>query len=338
MRVDTGYKREKSLNLSGLPNIIFSMLICVACWGGGYFFMVGFPVGGEADSTVLWDAICRLMPKRIDHLYIMGFILLCMGAMMLQWFNFLFVIVKEKTTLPFLLFLLLNSLNPGFYAIRPISFALFLLFFAMIELFGSYQNPKTVSRMFNMMVFLSAGSLVWPYLLWFIPFFGIGMYQFRVLNGRTFAAALLGLFTTGWFVLGWCVWKHDFTVFINLFQCMIDVRFIFIQESWLITWLAPLCVFVCMIFAFIHIALRKHENTIRSRIFFSFLLMISIASFVISVWYASSFDDFVCVFYIPASIIFAYFLSGKYRFGAFLFYYLPLSLFILLCWVRLWNF
>ena len=338
MRFDVGYKRERGLNLSGLPNIVFTMLICVACWGLGYYVIDGSPVRNAGSSTVLWGAICRLLPTGINHLYILGFILLCLGAILLQWFNFLFVIVKEKTTLPFLLFLLLNSVNPGFFAIRPITLALFLLLFAMIELYRSYQNQRAVSQMFNMMFFLSVSSLIWPYLLLFIPFFWIGMYQFRLLNPLTFSASLLGLFTTGWFVLGWCVWKHDYTVFINLIQCIADFRLIFLQESWLAQWLTPVCVFVCMILSFIHIALLKHENTIRSRNFLSFLLMIGIASFVISVCYASSFDDFVCMFYIPASLIIAYYLSGRYGFGAYLLYYLPVSFFILLCLVRLWNF
>jgi hypothetical protein len=338
MRNDAGYKRERSLNLSGLANSVFTLLICIACWGIGYYYTIGYPVQSGVDSSFLWNAICRILPAGINHLYIMGFFLLCLGAAFLQRFNFLFVIIKEKTTLPFLLFLLLNSVNPGFYPIRPISFALFLLLLAMFELYGSYQNPKAISRMFNVMVYLSAGSLVWPNLLWFVPVFGIGMYKFRILNRHTFASSMLGFFTTIWFVLGWSVWKHDFAVFENFVQCITDIRIIFSQESWLMEWLAPLCVFIFMIGAYIHISLRKHENTIRSRNFLSLLLIFGIVSFVLSLCYASSLDDFLCVFYLSASLILSYFLSGKYGFVAFLLYYLPAMLFILLLLVRLWNF
>jgi len=338
MRSDNGYKRERRLNLSGFPNIIFTLLVCTTCWMIGYYKTIGYPLPiGEATS-LLWDVICRILPAEINKLYLIGFCLLCLGAALLQRFNFLFAIIKEKTTLPFLLFLLLNSANPGFFPIRPISFALFLLIFAMFELYRSYQKPNVVSRMFNMMVYLSAGSFIWPYLLWFIPVFGIGMYQFRIWNSRTLAASLLGLFTTGWIVLGWCVWKHDFAVFINLAQCVTDTCLFFTQESWLIEWLAPLCTFSLMMIFYFQISLLEQENTIRTRHFLSWLLISGVVAFVLSMVYASGFDDFQCVFYLSVSMILSYFFSGKYGITTSLLYYLLMAWLILLLFIRLWNF
>ena len=338
MRSDAIYKRERRLNLSGLPNISFTLLICASCWMIGYYNSIGYPVQHESGATLLWDVIGRFLPADINHLYLMGFLLLCMGAALIQRFNFLFVIIKEKTTMPFLLFLFLNSVNPDFYPLHPISFAVFLLIATLFELFGSYQNPNAFNKMFNVMVYLSAGSLICPYLLWFIPVFWVGMYKFKILNGRTFAASLLGLFTTCWFVLGWCVWKHDYAVFTNLFHCIIDIRMVITQESWLIEWPAPLCIFFFMIILYIQISILEHENTIRTRHFLSFLLIFGIVAFVLSLFYAPGFDDLLCVFYLPASIIVAYFFSGKYGIVASLLFYLMMALLMILLFIRIWNF
>ena len=338
MRSNAGYKKERRLNISGLPNFVLTLLISAACWGIGYYCLIGFPVRSGDGSSVLWDAVCRIFPAEINHLYLTGFLLLCLGAALLQRFNFLFVIIKEKTTLPFLLFLLLNSLNPDFYPVRPVSLALFPLLFAMFELFGSYQNPKAINRIFNVMVYLSAGSLLWPYLLWFIPVFWIGMYKFRILDFRTFAASLLGLFTTFWFVLGWCVWKHDYAVLLSIFQCIADFRIVFAQESGLIAGLAPLCIFLFMIVISIHVSLHEQENTIRTRNFLSFLLIFGIVSFILSVFYAPNFADFLCVFYLPVSLIVAYFFAGKYGIRTFLLYCLLMVLLIILFLIRVWIF
>jgi hypothetical protein len=299
---------------------------------------MGFPVQSGDGASLLWNAICSILPSGINHLYLMGFFLLCLGAGLIQRFNFLFVIIKEKTTLPFLLFLLLNSANPDFYPIRPISVALFPLIFALFELYSSYQNPKVINRMFNIMVYLGVGSLVWPHLLWFVPVFWIGMYQFRILNTRTFAASLLGLFTACWFVLGWCVWKHDYAVLSNILYCITDIRIFFTQESWLIAWLAPLCAFLIMIALYVNISFLKHENTIRSRHFLSLLLLFGIVSFVLSMFYASNIDNFLCVFYLSLSIIVSYFFSGRYGIVASLLYFLLAMVLILLLVVRIWNF
>jgi hypothetical protein len=268
----------------------------------------------------------------------MGFSLLFLGAALLQRFNYLFVINKEKTILPFLLFLLLNSVNSDFFPLRPVSFVLFLFLFAMFELFGSYQNPKATNRIFNMMVYLSAGSLVWPYLLFLIPVFWIGMYQFRILEVRTFVASLVGLFTTFWLVLGWCVWKHDFALLINFVQCLDDFRIVFVQDVGLSTWLAPLCVFMFIVALFIHVSFIEQENTIRIRHFLSFLFVLGIITFILSLFYAPNFADFLCVFYIPVSIIVSYFFSGKYGIIPFLLYFLLAMLLIVLFIIRIWNF
>ena len=338
MRNDSRYKRERRLNLSGILNSVIILLTCLICWYIGYYCLIGFPVRSGEGASLVWGAICRILPAESITVYVTGFSLLFLGAALLQRFNFLFVIIKEKTTLPFLVFLLLNSVNPDFHPVRPVSFVLFLLLFAMFELFGSYQNPKAISRIFNMMVYLSAGSLVWPYLLWFAPVFWVGMYQFRILNVRTFAASLLGLFTIFWFVLGWCVWKHDYAFLLNIFQCITDFRIVFAQESGLITWVAPLCIFLLMIALSIYVTLHEQENTIRTRNYLSFLLISGIFTFILSVFYAPNFADFLCVFYMPVALVVAYFFSGKYGIIPLLLYFLFTMLLIILFFIRVWNF
>jgi hypothetical protein len=337
MRSGAGYKSEKRLNLSGFPTVVVTLLVCTACWWIGYYCPIGYPVRSGESASLLWDLVCRNLPAETIYLYVSGFSLLLLGAALLQRFNFLFMISKEKTVLPFLLFLLLNSANPDFYPIRPVSLGIFLLLFAMFELFSSYQNPKT-SPMFNMTVYLSAGSLLWPYFLWLIPVFWIGMYQFRILNARTLAASLLGLFTVFWFVLGWCVWKHDYAVILNIFHCLVDFRIVFLQESGLSIWLAPLCVFLLMLALSIHVLFIEQENTIRIRHFLSFLFIFGIIIFILSLLYAPNFADFLCVFSIPVSIILSYFFSGKYGIITFLLYLLLTIVLITSFLISVWNF
>ena len=331
------YKNKKRWDISTLPNLIFTLLLCVACWYIGYYNSVGWPLQSGRGDTLLWKVVCGFL-KDEKNTYIFGFTFLFLAAALLQRFNFRFVIFRGKTMLPFLLFLLLNSVNPDFFPIRPISLVIFLMIFALFELYGSYQNPASIGRMFNMMFYLCVGSIVWPYILWFIPVFWIGMYQFRILNVRTFLASLLGFFTVFWFVLGWCVLKHDMTVFVNIVQCLSDIRIIFAAESWL----AKLPMFlICGLFMIvlpIYISLQESESSIRTRHFLSFLLMLGFFSFFLSLFYAFTFVDFECVFYLSASIVASYSFSGKYGIVSFLQYYLLMAVLIVLLFMRLWNF
>ena len=331
------YKIKKRWSLSTLPNLIFTLLICAIGWYIGYYNSIGLPFGNDSGETVLWNGICGFLTDE-KYAYITGFLLLFLAAALLQRFNFRFVIFRGKTILPFLLFLLLNSVNPDFFPIRPISVALFFLIFALFELYGSYQNPMSIGKMFNMMFFLGVSSLVWPYTLWFLPVFWIGMYQFRILNVRTFLATLLGLFTVFWFVLGWSVLKHEMTIFVNIVQCLSEIRIIFAVESWL----AKLPMFlICGMFMIvfpIYNSVQESESSTRTRHFLSFLLMFGFFSFFLSLFYASDFVDFECVFYLSASIIASYSFSGKYGIVSFLIYFLLMAVLIVLLFMRLWNF
>ena len=329
------YKRKKTVN-SSLPNVIITFLICAACWYIGYNYSIGFPVRSDTGTSLLWRTVCELLSER-NYMYIAGFSLLLLSAALVQRLNFLHVITQGKTTLPFLFFLLLNSINPDFFPVRPISVVFFLLLVALLELFGAYQNPAATGRIFKVMFCLALMSLVWPYSLWFVPFFWVGMYQFRILNVRTFAASLLGLFTVFWFVLGWCVWKQDFAVFVNLAQCVTDFQLFFVKESWSSNWPSLLPVFCLTLFMSIHISLRELESNQKSRHFLSFLLLIGFVSFLLSLLYISDFVDFICIFHLPVSLVAAHFFFDKYGFKSFLFYYLFVALLVILFFVRIWN-
>jgi len=330
------YKSKKRLSISALPNFIFTLLICVACWYLGYSYWVGFPVSKGSETSLLWNGVSSLLTDK-DYTYFTGFILLFFAAGLLQRFNFRFVIVQVKTSLPFLFFFLLNSLNPDFYPIRPISIAIFLILFALFELFSSYQNPDALGRMFNMMFYLCAGSLFMANILWLIPVFWIGMYQLRIWNVRTFSATLLGLFTFFLFVTGWSIWKHDPAVFINMAHCLSDFRIVFIGESGLIDWLKPLCFFLFLIALLFFVSSQETEKSIRTRHFLSFLFVFGFVSFMLSLLYASTFVDFECVFYLSISLLASYSFSGKYGIVSFVLYYLLVILLIIFLLFRLWN-
>ena len=338
MRTDTGaYKRKKRLSISALPNLLCTILICIACWYLGYDYWIGFPVRSDGSTSLLWNAICVFFTDK-DYTYYTGFVLLLLAAAILQRFNFRFVICRGKTALPFLFFLLLNSVNPDFFPIRPVSVAVFLIIFALFELFGSYQNQAAVGRMFNMTFFLCTGSLIWPNMLWFIPVFWIGMYQFRILNMRTFSATILGLFTFFLFLLGWSVWKRDSSVFVNMAQCLSDFRIIFVNETRLTEWPKPLCFFFFMIVLLFHISSQEIESSIRTRHFLSFLFLFGFYSFIVSLFYATTFVDFECIFYLSTALLASYSFSGKYGAFSFSLYYLIIVVLIIFLFIRLWNF
>lgn len=329
--------RRKRINLSSLPNLILTVLVCLVCWTVGYQYSAGYPVVCDTGVSPIWEAVCAMLPDK-RFTYLIGCSLICLLAFIIQRINFSFVIVRGKTLLPFLFFLLFVSTNPDIFPLRPASLALFFVLGALAELFGSYQSPEQTGRAFNLSVYLSLGSLIWPHLLWMVPLFWFGMYRLHSLTFQNLLTSLLGILTTFGFVLVWCLWKHDYTFFTILKEQLTAVNPVFLRDPLRIEWLSSICVVCLTIITYIYILLHEFEHTIRTRQHLSFLIVFAFYSLVPLGLYEGYSADFLCLFYVPSSMLIAYFFSDRRNLLTYLFYILIVIFLVLLLLVRLWTF
>lgn len=328
------YGRKKK-SVSNPVTVFVTIGICLACWYLAFSGSVGIPLTPEPQATPLWHAVCSLFAGQHILLYVGSCLLLFFTSFLIQRGSFLLLIIKGKTLLPFLFFLLLNSTNPEGFPIRSAAVAQLFLLAAFYGLFRSYQEPVNVGRIYNATMYISLGSLLWVHVLWFIPLFWFGMYKFRVLTIRSFFASVLGFFTTYWFVLAWCVWKHDYSLFVIPLQNLVDIHPDFMKET-LLEKVVPFSMIAFIIMA-IYIVLRE-LNTLRTRQYFTFLVIFSLYSFLLIFLYEQDSANMLSVFFIPVSVLLAYLFSNISGFFGYLFYYGLVFLFLILFAVRLWNF
>ena len=185
---------------------------------------------------------------------------------------------------------------------------------------------------------ISIGSLLWIHILWFLPLFWLGMYNFRTLNIRTFVASLFGILTVYWFVFGWCVWEWDFTAFYHTFHLLIQDPFPCGIGTGIIDWIQIVLVAGLTIIASLNIVTHEYEDNLRTRQFLSFLIVMAIWSFGLFFIYEQSSEEFLEMACVPASILIAHFFTvnrGKYIFWLFHF---SVVMFIALLMIRIWNF
>lgn len=69
-------------------------------------------------------------------------------------------------------------------------------------LFSAFANPQATRRIFLLFFLLSAGMAVYYGFLFLLPLFLIGMLQMRVLKWRPLLAAVLGIITPWWIMVG----------------------------------------------------------------------------------------------------------------------------------------
>lgn len=329
------YSRKQ--DFSALQTFVPILLACIVCWVVSYLYSVGYPVYGEVSATPLWNAICQILPGK-EVTYFIGMGLMFGGAFLLNRANYALALIREKTMLPFLFYVLFISTNPDFFPLKSTSLGVFCLILAMYELLSSYHDPEARSKAYNASLLIGIGSLLWIHLLWFIPLFWVGMYNFRSLTPRTFAASLMGVGTVYWFLLGWCVWQQDFTPFTLPFSVLFKIRFLSVEGIVLLDWISIFAMAILTVIASVNIITHDYDDTLRSRQFLSFLIIMSIWAFCLYFLYEQASEEFLETACVPTSLLIAHFFSvsrGKVVFWSF---YATVILLIALLFVRLWNF
>jgi hypothetical protein len=321
------YSIDNPVNYALLLSVSFFL------WLSGYQASAGYPVEIEAWSTPLWKFACRVLPNRTAT-YLAGLLLTVCGAFLIHRANYMLMIIREKTLLPFLLYILLISSNPSFFPLNSTSLGIFCLILSFYQLFTSYHNPGVIQKSFNAAFFIGIGSLLWIHILWFLPLFWWGMYNFKALTPRTFLSSLIGVGLVYWFLLGWCVWRHDYTPFTIPFASLLNVG---LPDGFgalrLIDGIQVLYVAFLAIIAIVNILLHEHDDSLRTRQFLSFLIMFLVASSALFLYKQSS-DELLDATCMPASILISHFFTvekGKKRLWL---YYILMIPFIVISFMR----
>lgn len=321
-----------------MPPIAIVWLVagCMACWFAGYEFSIGYPVYEDMGATPLWNAVCLALSRR-ELIYGFGFLLTLAGAFLVYRANYVLSFIHEKTLLPFWIYLLLECTNPDFFPIKASGVGVICLVLVIYQLFVSYHNPEARDRAFNVGWIVGLGSLLWVYLLCFLPLFWIGMYKFRSLSWRTFLATLIGVAAVYWLVLAWCVWAGDYGLLLVPLQLLSAVRFFsFESASWLY-WLGIGYTILLTVVASMNIFSHEHDDNLRSRQYLSFLMLIGLWSLLLFFLYEPS-EEFLAVMWAPASVLIAHlFAVVKKRYMIWI-YHLSVVFYYLIFAIRVWNF
>jgi hypothetical protein len=324
-------KRMKSL--SDWPSMLLTFTVCLLCWGMCYRYSVGFPLERDPGTIPLWILVGRLFNHQTGAC-LAGMFIILLVAYLMQRISDIKMLIRERTRLPFMLFLLFISTNAGLLPVREVAFALLCLVFAIHELFYAYQSPELKGKFFNIGVLVGVAGLFMPQIVWFIPLFWIGMYQIRSLNFMSFMASIAGLFVICWFVLAWCVWKHDFLIFLSLYNGLTDFKLLPVD---IYDPAKSIVVLIVLVMAFFHTKMDAFNNSVRVRQMLSFLLNMIIWTFILILLYGKDTDSFLAVIYLPSSVVMAYFLENIRRTFRFVLYYFMLlaclASFLICVWI-----
>ena len=198
-----------------LPIVIFT---CIACWVLTSVLLPGLEV--KESSYPLWNIVN--IPAWANR--IVSFLLFAGIGYFLIELNNTFAIIRMRASVQTSLYFLLITACPGMHLLYAGDVAAVTFLISLYFLFKSYQQPRPAGYLFHSFALLSAGSVAFPQLTYFIPIWLMGASGFQSLTFRSFCGAIIGWSIPYWFLLGHAFFHNEIELFYQPFIHLADFR------------------------------------------------------------------------------------------------------------------
>ncbi len=213
-------------------------------------------------------------------------------AFLLLQINHEFRVIEKRTFLPATFFLLFTASNPALYENLQSNISALAIVLCLIPVLKNYHNNQSQASSFNIALILTSVSIFcWQPLLFFIPLFWIGFQWFRCFNVRVFFASILGILTVYLFLSAWCLYNNDWTMFYNQLSQIGEVFSIQLIELHWLDWVVGAFIVILLIISAIDIFMTGFSEKVRTTLFFKFLYLLIIVSFILACFLNSVIND-----------------------------------------------
>lgn len=258
-----------------LPTVI---LACILCWIVTSFLLPDLPVKESGYS--LWnDARSLCIPTWANRL--VSFALYALTGYFLIELNNTFAIIRMRASVQTSLYFMLITACPGMHLLYAGDVASVAFILSLYFLFKSYQQMWPAGYLFHSFVFIGAGSLLFPQLLFFTPIWLIGAYNFKSLTPQSLCAAFIGLSVPYWFLLGYAIFYKEMDLFYQPFIELGTVHPIDLLHGFPLWQLVTLgYLLILFIVSTIHCIAAGYEDKIRTRSYLHFLIFLNFCIFL----------------------------------------------------------
>ena len=216
--------------------------------------------------------------------------------------NYLFAVIRTRTVLPTVFFLLMTTSSPMFYSEWKGSLAVAGAMICTVFLFDSYQKPESQTNALNIGLLLTLCSFVWAPIICLFPLFWIGFYSFKSLNFKTFFASITGVVVVWLFVFVWSIYNGGVQVFIDVFSAFGDILEIHPFTWNFREWIVFGFVLILVIISGVNIFISGISEKIRTETYLKKLFLASV-SIAIALVLQSECHIWILLVYLPISVI-----------------------------------
>jgi hypothetical protein len=230
-------------------------------------------------------------------------------ALFLLSLNNIFSIIRRRTLLPALFYLVLVGWNPIFNYDWNSGIVTLLIMVNYLFLFYAYQKPNSQLNALNISLILVLGSFFRPQLLLFFPIFWIGFYWFQSFNLRVFLASLTGIVAVYLIIFAWSIYQDDWQMFLAAIPKPEEIFFAGEPHLPNYEWIGFGIILFVLIFAGLNLFVLSISEKVRT---VSFLKYMYVSSFIflflafVQSEYRSCWES---IAYIPISLILAHYFT-----------------------------
>lgn len=143
-----------------------------------------------------------------------GLVFTALAVYLMAELNNANVLLRVSSRMLSSLLAILLTASVFLHSVQPAHIVMLMLMLSYFTLFSTYQNGDTRMTFLTYM-YISLASLVFPKLLWIVPFYWVVQVYFRSLSLRCFCASLVGVCLPYWLYGGCAVCMDCTSVFLE---------------------------------------------------------------------------------------------------------------------------
>jgi hypothetical protein len=178
---------------SQLSVVILVVIISVAIWLKTFLNGLSYPFIFDTINMPLYAILVKYINQSIILSNIITFSLVMAIAFYLLHLNSKFIIVKQRTYLPALFYLLISTAFIPIQRINPAIFATFFILLALDHIFAIYQKGNPLDNLFRAGISLGIASLFYAPAIPFYLIIFMGLLLLRSFSLREWFVAMLGI-------------------------------------------------------------------------------------------------------------------------------------------------
>lgn len=290
----------KSIIAPSIPLAVLSVGFCFVLWMSALF--------GERYTstpehyTFLVEFMQSLFLPNTLISYLLSFAFNLLNVYLLAQLNNKFTLIRTRTFLPILVFLLLMGTWNDTHIVNGSHLSLTLIILSLFFFFSMYRNVKASEQAFMGSFLLSMASLIVNPLILLLPVCWIGFIMFQSFSIRTLLATIFGGITP------WLLYLAGQYVFLSNIDTKILFSMNLIVGMDLTTFSIVRMIYfgvlaIIMIIGLVGLYSNAHSDAINTRVNLNFLILLLVAILAITFIFSNQFASFLPIIALVYSIL-----------------------------------